>query len=292
MRRKTLAKVLLHSVLVIFSAAFIYPILLTVTNSFMGGYEIINRYSANVTPANSYDAVNGINFVKMSLIPYWATLRQYFNLLFDTSLYLGLFFNSIKITLPIVAGQLLVSVPAAYAFEYARYRHMEKLFFVYVVIMILPLQVTLVPNYAVAEFLGINESYLAIILPAIFSPFGVFLIRQYLRGMPREYMEAARVDGASGFQAFLLVILPIVKSAIAALSMLSFVEYWNTVDQSVFFIREAALEPMSVYLSRLADESNMSVIFAASCFYMLPAVLIFLHGQDSMVEGIQLSGLH
>ena len=256
----------------------------------MSPFEIISRYTSTVTAANGFDTRGPLHFVEMSLIPGFISFKQYYRLLFSSPLYLGLFWNSLKITLPIVAGQLLVSLPGAYAFELSKFKYKEALFFIYIVVMLMPLQVVLVPNYIMAGFLGIKESYLAIILPGIFNPFGVFLMRQYLKGLPKDYIEAAKVDGASHLQILSYIIAPLIKTAAAALLILTFVEYWNLVDQAIVFIKEASSEPLSAYLSRFA-EGGLDMVFAASCFYMLPTVLIFLFGQENIVEGIQLSGI-
>jgi multiple sugar transport system permease protein len=256
----------------------------------MSPFEIINRYSGNLTASNSFNIKGVMHFVQMSLIPNFVTYRQYYKLLFENPVYLELFWNSVKLTLPIVAGQLLVSVPGAYAFEQSKFKYKEAVFFVYIVVMLMPLQVVLVPNYIIADFLHIKDSYLAIILPGIFSPFGVFLIRQYLKGMPKEYIEAAKVDGAGHLMIIALIIRPMIKSAIAALAILTFVEYWNLVDQAIVFINDVDAEPLSAYLSRFT-EGGLDIIFSASCLYMLPTVLIFLYGQENIVEGIQLSGM-
>jgi len=283
-------KVAVASALALLSGVFLFPIIITVSNSFMSPFEIVNRYTSAITPSNGFGQAGAMNFVKMSAIPAFASARQYIKLLFESPLYLGLFWNSVALTLPVVIGQLLVSVPGAYAFELSKFKYKEAVFFVYIVVMLMPLQVTLVPNYIVADFLGITDSYLAIILPGIFSPFGVFLVRQFLKGMPKEYIEAAKVDGAGHLTIIAALVVPLVKSAIAAVVILTFVEYWNLIDQAVVFIRDANSEPLSVFLSRLST-GNPDMVFAASTFYMLPAVLIFLFGQKNMVEGIQLSGI-
>ena len=282
--------VTITSVLLALSGLFLFPILITVSNSFMSPFEIVNRYSSLLTASNGFNAQGVMHFVEMSLVPGFVSFGQYIKLLFDSPLYLGLFWNSVKIALPIVLGQLLISVPGAYAFELSKFKYKEALFFVYIVVMLMPLQVVLVPNYIVADFLRIKDSYLAIILPGIFNPFGVFLIRQYLKGMPKEYIEAAKMDGASHLQIIAYIIRPMITSAVAALGILTFVEYWNLVDQAIVFIKDANAEPLSAYLSRFAA-GGQEIVFAASCFYMLPTVLIFLYGQKNIVEGIQLSGI-
>jgi multiple sugar transport system permease protein len=270
--------------LLAFSVVFLTPILMTVSNSFMSAFEIGVRYSSTVTAENFTPGAGNTHFAELSLIPNFVSLRQYADLLFDTPLYLGLFWNSVKLAVPIVFLQMLISFPAAYAFEFSKWRLKEAVFFIYIVVMLMPLQVSLVPHFLMAEFFHL-DGWLAIVLPAAANPFGVFLIRQSLKGLPYEYVEAAKIDGASNGHILILVILPMLKSIAAALMILTFVENWNIVEQAVVFIKEMNAEPLSSYMMRLSAE-NSPIIFAASCFYMLPMLLIFLYGQENMVEGV------
>lgn len=276
--------------LTLISGLFLIPILITLTNSLMSPFEATTRYTITITPENIFYQRGIINYVRMTLIPTMVTFSQYIRLLFGSPLYLNLFWNSVALTLPVIIGQLLISVPAAYAFEFSKNKYKEILFVAYIIVMLLPLQVTLVPNFIVADFLNIRESYLAIILPGIFNPFGTFLIRQFLKGLPQEYVESMKVDGAGHLRIIASLIVPVMKPAIVAVLILTFVEYWNLVDQAIVFIRDASAIPLSVFLSRLSLE-RPDVIFAASVFYMLPAVLIFLSGQENMIQGIQRSGI-
>ncbi|MDR1664391.1 MAG: carbohydrate ABC transporter permease [Clostridiales bacterium] len=276
-----------YILLTVLAVLFLLPVCVILTNSLMSGFEISNRFGAFVTPENFYSSVGAAHFAQISLIPDSVTLTQYFDLLFGSAEYIGKFWNSVLLAAPIVAGQIVVSAPAAYAFEMSRFKFKEIIYFIYIVIMLVPLQVSLVPNYIMAQLLTINGTRLAIILPGMASPFGVFLIRQHMKNLPRDYVEAAQIDGAGHLRVLILIVTPLFKPAVAALFMLSFIENWNLVEQPVIFLRDIAMEPLSVYLSQI----DGSLIFAASCFYMLPAVLIFLYGQEYMVEGIQLSGI-
>lgn len=288
---KRLRKFLIIFFAAILAVAFALPIFITVTNSFMTGFEIQNRYSINILPANSFYTLEifpQIHFVRMSVIPDWASVAQYFTLFRDVG-YMNALWNSVLITVPAVLGQLVICAPAAYAFEFSKWRHKEKLFFAYLVVMLMPLPVLLVPQFVMAGFLGISESVLAIILPAIFAPFGVFLLRQFLKTLPVEFIEAAKIDGAGQVRILISIVLPLLKPAIAALAILVFVDYWNVVDQAIVFITDIDRQPLSVYLSRLTG--NFEIVFAASVFYMIPALLVFLHGQEHLVRGMRMSGL-
>jgi len=271
--------------------AFAVPIFVTFTNSFMSGFEIQSRYAIDVLPGNYFyrlEIFPQIHFVRMTVLPGWVTFRQYMNLFLNAD-YLNGLWNSVIITAPSVLGQLMIAVPAAYAFELSKWRHKEKLFFVYIVVMLMPLPVVLVPQFVTAGFLGIQESILAIVLPAVFSPFGVFLLRQFMKNIALEYIEAAKLDGAGQLRILLSIITPLLKPAIAALALLVFIDYWNVVDQAIVFITDPNFEPLSVGLARF--RGNYEMMFAASFFYMIPALLVFMFGQEHLIAGMKMSGL-
>jgi len=273
----------------VLAAVFLFPIFIVLTNSFMGMFEITTRFTHVVRPGNIIFVDGPVHFVRLTLIPDFVSLSQYGNLFFGHPRYIARFWNSVALALPIVVGQAVISAPAAYAFEMSRMRRKEIIYFIYIVVMLMPLQVALVPNFLMADRLGLLDSRLAIILPGMVNPFGVFIMRQFLRGLPRDYIEAAQADGAGHFRALYFVVTPLFKPAFAALMMLSLVENWNLVEQPRIFL-QAAQEPLSVYLAQMAA-ANLDMIFAASLFYLLPTVLVFLYGQEYMVEGIQLSGI-
>lgn len=217
------------------------------------------------------------------------SLAQYRTILVETPVYLRLFWNSAGIMVAVLPGCIVVSLLGAYGFSTLSFRGKEALFFLYLVVMLLPLQVTLMPNYMVAAKLGIRDSYLAIILPAVFQPFGVFLLRQQMRQIPAECMEAARMDGAEAFQMFFHICLPLVKSGVAALAMLLAIEYWNLIDQAVIFIKDADKYPLSVYLARI-NLSGIPVACASAVFYSVPILAVLSYGQRALREGIGLMG--
>ncbi|MCL1906167.1 MAG: carbohydrate ABC transporter permease [Clostridiales bacterium] len=268
---------------------FLLPLAITFTNSLMTESEIILNFGTKPT---LFDLMDGLteNFSHLKLIPEQISFQQYFQVLLNQPSFLILLINSIKIAVPVILGNLLFSMLTAYGFTIWQWRYKEILFMVFIVVMLMPLQAVLVPNYIVADILHIKTSYLAIILPGIFSPFGVFLMRQSMKTIPTAYFEAARIDGANNRQIFVHIVLPQLKSSIAALLMLMFIEYWNLVEQAVIFIDDYAKEPLSVYLSRIA-EGRIGLVFAASCVYMFLPLWFLLLGQKDLEKGIELSGV-
>ena len=172
----------------------------------------------------------------------------------------------------------------------SKWKYKEGLFFVYMIVMLMPMQLTLVPHYLVTGWLGIRHSWWAIILPAVFHPLGVFLIRQQIKEFPEECLEAARLDGAGEFQIYRKIMYPNMTGVISAMLILLFVDNWNIVDQAVVFIEDSYKFPMSVYLSQLLDGEAI-VYYAASVVYMLPALFAFLMAKEYLIEGISMSGV-
>jgi multiple sugar transport system permease protein len=275
--------------LIIIGLIVLFPLIVTIAGSLMTEQAILAHYSSRIT---TFDIITGITekFIKIQLIPNPASLEQYAGVLINQPSFLVLLFNSLKITLPVTLGALAVGIFSAYGFTIWQWKYKEQLFLVYIVVMLMPLQAVLVPNYIIAAIFGIERGYLAIILPGVFSPFGVFLMRQSMKAIPNAYFEAARIDGAGNFFILLHIIIPQLKSSIAALCMLIFIEYWNVVEQAIIFIDDFRLEPLSVYLSRLADGRN-GLIFAASCIYMFLPVWFLFSGQRDLEKGIELSGV-
>jgi multiple sugar transport system permease protein len=189
-----------------------------------------------------------------------------------------------------VIFQTAVASMAAYVFARIEFKGRDGLFFIYVIVMLMPFQVTLVPNYIIADKLGLVGNPLSIIFPGIFGTFGVFLLRQFMMTIPGSYSESARVDGAGHWSIFLRIILPMSGTGVVSVAMLTFIDNWNMVEQPVIFLRDSGLQPLSVFLAGI-NEGERGIAFAAAAVYMLPALLVFLYGENYLVEGIQLSGL-
>ena len=284
-RNKEIRTYVLHGAIILLVLLYISPLIITLTNSFMSQEEVSRNYSSMGDILHP-----GEKFVDMHLIPEIVTLSQYKQLLVESPVYLNSFWNSMKIVVPVVLGQLAVSSMAAYAFTVLRFKGKEALFFLYIIVMLLPLQVTLMPNYLMADWLGIKDSYLAIILPGIFNPFGTFLLRQSMKQIPRAYIEAAQIDGAGHWRIFTSIILPMGKSGLAAVLMLTLMEYWNLIDQAVIFISDSEKQPLSTFLASINAE-QIGVSFAGASFFAFPILLVLLWGQDYLKDGIQLSGM-
>lgn len=284
-------KVVFTFIIVVISLIFLLPIIVTVTNSFMSEGEIVDSYKAvNSNILMGGDSENLPKYSVLKFIPQIVVIKQYYAVTIKNTGYLFYFWNSVKIVFPIIFGQLIVATMAAYAFSKFNFKFREQLFFMYIITMLMPFQVTLVPNYIIADKLGLIGKLSSIILPGIFSTFGVFLLRQFMLYIPNEYSEAAKVDGGNHFNIFFSIILPMTKTGIASLIILLFIDNWNMVEQPLIFLKQLKDYPLSIMLSSM-NKLEIGIAFAASTVYMAPMLLIFLYGENYLVEGLQLSGI-
>ena len=284
-------KILLTSFIALMALLFLLPLAITVTNSFMNETDIETNYGmVSSEPSDSGSLQDERQYANLKFIPDMVTVEQYYTALVKKLQFLIMFWNSVKLVLPIIAGQIAVASMAAYAFAKIDFTGRDKLFFLYIIVMLMPFQVTLVPNYIISDRLGLIGSDLSIIFPGVFGTFGVFLLRQFMLYIPDEYCEAARVDGTGYWGIFTGIILPMSKTGIAALAILVFIDNWNMVEQPLIFLKDTIQQPLSVYMSMI-NEGERGIAFAASTIYMAPMLLVFLYGENHLVEGIQLSGL-
>ena len=223
-------------------------------------------------------------------MPDYPTFAHYGRLLFLTPSFFVLFWNSIRMVGGILIGQLLVGVPAAWAFAAYRVRGSRTLFALYVVLMLLPFQVTMLSSYLVLDRLALLNTHGAIILPAVFSTFPIFLSYGGFRQIPVQLLEAARIDGAGELRIFLKIGLPLGKSGLLSAIVLGFLEYWNLMEQPLAFLDEKALWPLSLYLPEISW-TQAGFALCASLITLIPAAFVFVLGQDYLEQGIVYSGL-
>lgn len=299
--RRRLVTVVLTLIAASFAIAFLMPTVLTIADSFMSQKEITANYGAvfgDTTKSSSMGwgtdktAVTSYigETINLKLIPDTVSFEQYITVLIKSPEYLLKFWNSVILVVPIVVFQVLIASFASYSFAFFRGKMKSILFFVYVVLMLMPYQVTLVPNYLVADWLGTLDTYWAIWLPGIFAPFSVFLLSKFMRRIPTAYLEAARLDGAGHWKIFTKICMPLCRSALASIAILVFIDYWNMVEQPIILMMGAEdLHPLSVYLSKI-NSGETGLAFAVATIYLIPTLLIFLFGEEYLVEGIAYSG--
>lgn len=273
---------LLYGLLTVIGFIMIFPVAVMVTNSWMGTQEL----------QESYGAVLGMGggSTSLKLLPRYPTLQPFVELLLDSPDFFVMFWNSCRQVFPVLLGQIIVGMPAAWAFGRYRFRGRRILFLLYMILMVMPFQVTMVSSYLVLSRLSLLDSHLAIILPGIFSTFPVFIMEKFFRAIPDALIEAAEVDGAGPFQVFWNVGVPLGIPGVMSSLILNFLEYWNAIEAPMTFLKTKAKIPLSLYLPEITVD-QMGVSFAASVIMMMPAILIFLWGQEYLQQGIIASGL-
>lgn len=268
--RKTLKLMIITFILIL----FLIPIMLTVINSFIGTKELQELY------------YNNANKVTLSFIPTKITIVQYYTLLIEKFKYLKMFWNSVLISTSITFLHTIVAIISAYVFAKVKFKGRDKLFIVYIIVMMMPYQVLLLPNYIQARFFNIYDTYWSIILPGVFAPFGVFLLRQYMKYIPDELIEAVALDSSSIFQVIFHVVIPYIKPGIIALMVLTFTEAWNMVEQPLVMLENELKYPLSVAFNSIINEGK-DVAFAGSVLFIIPIIILFLFFEEHIVEGLQ-----
>ena len=285
--KRRIKRTTLTVILGAFALMFLLPIVFTLASSFMSATEISANYGVVLGSARDGDYMS--ERVLLRFIPTMVTAWQYVTVLFLTPEYLERFLFSILLVVPIVFVQVFIATGAAYSFARFRTKRKEILFFAYVVLMLMPFQVTLVPNFMMARWMGTIDTWWAIYLPGFFAPFSVFLLTKFMRRIPIPYVEAAKLDGANEWQIFTRIFLPLCKGAIFAVVILVFIDYWNMVEQPLIMLSDPDTHPLSVFLARVNAE-EIGIAFAVSVLYLLPPLLLFLRGEQYLVEGITHAG--
>ena len=268
--------------LVLLGILICYPLIFLILASFLGKQEITFILGPVLGESSG--------FARILLFPLYPTLKSYIQILLDTPEFFVMFWNSVKITGGILLGQLLIGVPAAWGFARYKFPCRNLLFTLYMVLMLMPFQVTMLSNYLILDQMHLLNTHSSIILPGIFSTFPVFLLYRFFLAIPEEILESARLDGAGEFRIFLSFGLPLGISGILAQAVLGFLEYWNLIEQPLTFLKDKSLWPLSLYLPNIVlSEAGSSL--GASVLTLLPALLVFLAGQGYLEEGIAASGM-
>lgn len=283
---RTLRKkhVVSRALLTLVALIILLPVVLTALYSFFSPEEI----KAFMETRGNYDASV---WMEIKLAPRVFSLSQYYNILIEDVSVLRLLCNSAMYTSAILLGQALVIPAMAYALSRFKFRGRDAIFFIVIMLMLLPFQVTMVPNVLTLRAMGLLNTAWAVILPTCFAPFYIFLVRQFMVGLPREILEAAEVDGAGTFRCFIHVALPVCRPILGAAVALSFADCWNLVEQPLTYLAgQTQLMPLSVMFNQLTENPS-GVEFAGAALYILPALLIYLYFQKDILSGIQLTEL-
>lgn len=274
----------LQTVLFAIAVILLLPILLTLLYSFFSPAEIRSHLLLR-------GSLDKNTWMPILLRPQVVSVAQYYRVLLEDSGILQRFLCSCFYAFAILLGQAMFVPSLAYSLSAFRFRGRSVIFFLLILLMLLPFQVTMVPNILMLRTMNLLDTVGAVILPMWFSPFYIFLIRQYMVGIPHELYEAAQLDGAGTIYCYTHIALPASKPVIGAAAALSFADIWNMVEQPMTFLTTRDdLQPLSTIFNQLIDNPS-GMEFAGAVLYMLPALFVYLFFQEDIVTGIQLTDL-
>lgn len=263
------------------AAVVAFPIWFAVTGAFSSQWELEEKLGP------VFQNLGGT--ASWSLLPLAPTLRSLVEVLLDSPGFFPMFWNSVAISLGILLGQLIVDVPAAWALARLPLRGKKGLLTLYIVLMLMPFQVMMFPQYLVLRDLHLLDTLGSVILPAVFSTFPVFLLHRFFLAIPQEILEAARLDGAGEVRIFCQIALPLGTPGILAAAILSFLDSWNMIEQPMTYLKTKSLWPLSLFLPNITL-GDMGMGFGAALVMLIPALLLFIGCQEYLKQGIALSG--
>lgn len=275
--KQILNKIFYHLLIISLGFLMIYPVLWMVSGSFKTNYEILNE-SLKLMPNNfSLD-----NFIRG-----W---QGFGNMTF------ALFFrNSFIITILATAGVTISSSLVAYAFSRLRFPGRKLLFACMMSTLMLPAQVVMIPQYIIFRNMGFTNTYVPLILPSWFSKaFFVFMMMQFIQGLPKELDEAAIIDGCSRYTVFFYIILPLIKPALITTIIINFYWAWDDFMGPLIYLSRPKKYPVSLAIKLFADSTSKTdygAMFAMSSLSLVPVFFIFLFFNKYLIEGISTSGL-
>ena len=201
--------------------------------------------------------------------------------------------NSFITSFCITALHLVVASMAAFAFARLEFPGRDKLFLLYLATMMVPGQVTMIPNFILIKLFNWTDTYQGLIIPNVFTAFGVFLLRQFFMTIPKEYEDAARIDGASYFHIYSKIILPLSIPALSTLAIFTFVFQWNNLIWPLVVVNKDSMKTLTVGLASFQGMygTSWNLLMAAAVMGIVPSVTAFLIGQRYLIKGITLTGL-
>jgi len=200
-------------------------------------------------------------------------------------LYLKAFLNSVLIAGVASLGSAVIALFASYVFAKVKFKGREILFYLYIIVMMMPFQVTLLPQYIVSKNLSLYDTPAALILPGIFTPFAVFLLAQLVKTIPDYLIEAARLETKSTFIIITRIIMPQVKTGLICLIVLNFTEYWNMIAEPLVLMETVSKFPLSVRIPEMLSKNDIGAA-AASLIFLIPPLLLYMFFKDEIVDGL------
>jgi multiple sugar transport system permease protein len=270
-QRRFISKLVLTFILTFLAIIMVLPFVWMISTSFKTGNEVFN-YPIEWLPAHPvFD-----NHIKV-----WA------------GGFLTYYLNSLKISFACMAGSTFFGALAAYGFARIEFKGRDQLFFLYLAMLMIPPQILFVPRFIMFNWAGIYNTHWALILPGQFTIFGVFLLRQFFKGIPREISESAAVDGAGHLRIFAQIILPLAKPALVTFAILDFSWNWNDFENALVFLVNRDLYTVPLGLTNFIGEHNVDYngMMAAAVAAIIPMLVVFLIGQKFIIQGVANTGV-
>jgi multiple sugar transport system permease protein len=270
-RRRRAGRILRTTLIAVGAAVMIFPFVWMVSTSLTNESQLFG------TPRLIPDPIDPTAYTRVAeTFPLWRWVA-----------------NSIGVAVVSTFLQVLTSAMAAYVFARMPFKGRQVLFGVYLATLMIPLQVLIVPLFIEISRLGLQDTYAALLLPLIASPFGVFLLRQFFMQLPREIEEAAYIDGAGHWQVFTRIVMPMSKPALATLTVFAFMAAWNSFLWPLVAINSEALMTLPLGLSQLHGRfaTEWNLVMAGSTISVIPIVALYLFAQKYIIQGVALSGV-
>lgn len=261
-----------YTVVIASSLTMILPFLWMLSSSFKDSLEVFN--------------------FPIQWIPQNLKLENY-SYIWNKANYPQLFFNALKLTVVITILQIVTCSLAAYAFSKLVFPERDKIFILYLATLMLPYQVVMIPQFSVIKIFGLTNTHMALILIQAFNPMGVFLMKQFFDGIPNELSEAARIDGLNEFGIYSKIIMPLSKSVIGTLVILTSVSVWNDFLAPLIYINSRELYTIQLGLRNMISEftAEYGPIMAASVISIIPILIVFLCFQSFFEQSLASSGV-
>ena len=267
-----LRRVLLYIVLILIAVIMVVPFLWMLSTSLKTQYDAVK-----IPPVWIPDPPQWENYVK----------------LFTEQPMSQFMLNTIKIVFFVVLGQLFFSSLAAYSFARISFKGRNVVFFFYIATLMVPGQVTMIPTYLMFAKAGLTDNHLALILPAFFSAFGVFLLRQFFMSLPRELEEAAEIDGCNPFMTYWRIMLPLVVPAMLTLGVFTLMNTWNDYMGPLIYLSSPEKYTMTLGIAYFKGvyTTQWNLVMAGSIVSVVPILIAYLCAQKYFSEGIAFSGV-
>ncbi len=267
-----IAKISLNILLIILGIFTLLPFVWMILSSFKSNVEI--------------NALNQTLFPKEFTISNYLTMNENFN-------FLRFFANSLFLSATITFVVSVTSTAAGYVLSKYQFKGRNLLFSLIIGTMMIPWAVTIMPKYSIIRYIGWMDSYAALIVPAMFSGFGIFMMRQYMMGIPDDLLEAARIDGANEFYILFKIIFPLSKNAISSIAIFQFLWVWEDFLWPFIVINDESKQVLAVGLKLFSGRytTDYGGLFAATAISIVPVIIVYLIFQNQLVEGITSSAV-